>query len=103
MLLEWTNEVEDSRIEGWMISDRGALHSSPRLYGMFAILVCRSQSEARRIHECPYGGNRALESDHWAKLKPAPSHPRHCQSVAAPSPGPAPTGCTQDGACSRVA
>lgn len=52
MLLEWTNEVGDCRIEGWMIGDRGALHSSPRLYRMFAILVCRCQSEARRIHKC---------------------------------------------------
>ena len=33
-----------------MIGDQGALHSSPRLYGMFAIRVCRSQGEARRIH-----------------------------------------------------
>ena len=33
-----------------MIGDQGALHSSPRLYGMFAILSCRNQSEARRSH-----------------------------------------------------
>lgn len=50
MLLERTNEIGDCRIEGWMIGDQGALHSSPRLYGMFAIRVCRSQGEARRIH-----------------------------------------------------
>ena len=50
MVLEWTNEVEDCRIEGWMVGDQGALHSSPRLYRMFAILVCRCQVEPRRNH-----------------------------------------------------